>query len=67
LGNKNPEEFKSSLKAVHAATVQLHKDVFEETSRFNYEQIIVTPQSPKELTALEAFLKKMNIPFKKVG
>lgn len=63
LDNKSPEEFKNSLKEVHAATIQLHKDVFEEAS----QQIIVTPQSPKELTALKAFLKKMNIPFKKVG
>ena len=67
LENKNPEEFKNSLQAVHKATVQLHKDVFEESSHVDSEQIIVTPQSPTELTALKAFLKKMNIPFKKVG
>ncbi len=64
---KSPEEFLQNVKAVYAATEQLHLDTFNEKSQYYKETILVQPQSKEDFALLKSMLEKMNIPYKKVS
>jgi len=64
---KSPEEFLENVKAVYAATEQLHVEVFNEKSEYYQENILVQPQTKEDFALLKSLLEKMKIPFKKVS
>lgn len=67
ISQNSPEEFLENVKAVYAATEQLHVDVFNEESEYYKENILVQPQTKEDFALLKSLLEKMNIPYKKVS